>query len=280
MAGYRSNGRDLEEALVAESAEECATLLGGHPERFDVFGAALPHAVLGEWASVQAVVNRWHGFIGELLGAAAARLPQLVAPVDDHLGILTASHELSGEPIGYLEHLIGDVPFSPMLASFGTGVGVGVAAVDALRALLPGCRRLRIEASAGWPEWPEGSDAVRYRRLVEIALRRMQPPLDQVRAMFELTTVEIGDLFGVSRQAVEQWERAGDVPPARREKLANVLSVGAVLERKLRPGRLPLVARRRADAYGGRTMLEMVRDNRDAELRELTEQALDWSSTA
>jgi len=266
--------------LLVESAEECAKLLADHREHFDVFAAALPHAVLGEWASVQAVVNRWHGFVGELLEAAAAQLPQLVAPVGGHLGILTATHHLSGEPVGYLEHLIGDVPFSPMLTSFGRDVGVGVVAVDALRALLPGCQRLRMEASAGWPDWPGGADVARYRRLVEVALRQMQPPLDQVRAMFDLTTAEIAGLFGVRRQAVEQWERAGDVPGARREKLANLLAVGEILERKLRPGRLPLAARRRADAYGGRTLLEMVRDDHDAKLREITERALDWSSTA
>lgn len=158
--------------------------------------------------------------------AAAVRFPHLVGRVDDHLGILTASHELSGEPVEYLEHLISDVPFSPLLASFGAGVGVGVGAVDALRGLLPGCQRLRTESSAGWPKWPEGSDVSRYRRLVEIALRQMRPPLDQVRAMFELTNPEIAALFGVKRQAVEQWEQAGDVPAARREKLANLLSVG------------------------------------------------------
>ena len=82
-------------------------------------------------------------------------------------------------------------------------------------------------------------------------------------------------MFGVKRQAVEQWEHKGDVPAARREKLANLLSVGEMLERKLIAGRLPLVARRRADVYGGLTMLDMVRADRDSELRELTERAFD-----
>ena len=80
----------------------------------------------------------------------------------------------------------------------------------------------------------------------------------------------------MKRQAVEQWEHKGDVPAARLEKLANLPSVGEMLERKLSAGRLPLVARRRADNYGGLTMLEMVRADRDVELRELTERAFDW----
>ncbi|MDA8358086.1 MAG: hypothetical protein M0Z95_17740 [Actinomycetota bacterium] len=87
-------------------------------------------------------------------------------------------------------------------------------------------------------------------------------------------------MSGVKRRAVEQWEHKGDVPAARLEKLAKLLSVGELLERKLSPGRLPLVARRRADVYSGLMMLEMLRADRDGELRELTERAFDWSGTA
>jgi hypothetical protein len=108
----------------------------------------------------------------------------------------------------------------------------------------------------------------------------MQPPLVRVKDLFDLTNSEVADLFGVKRQAVDQWEGSGEVPTARREKLANLLSVGELLARKLTPGRLPLVARRRADVYGGLTMLDMVRTDRDGELRTLTEQAFDWSGTA
>jgi transcriptional regulator with XRE-family HTH domain len=271
---------DLEEALVADSAKECAQKLATRPERFAVFSESLPHAIQGEWAAVQVVVNRWHGLLGDLLEAAANRAPQLVTRVDDHLGIRTAAQQASDEPVNYLEHFICDIPFSPMVASYGPGIGVGVAAVDALRGLLPGWSRLRTETSLGWAPWEYGSNQVRYRRLVEIALRYSQPPLNQVRDMFDLTNTEFADLFGVTRQAIEQWERVGDVPAARRARLANLLSVGEILERKLQPGRLPLIARRPAAAYGGQTMLEMVRVGRDQELKEITERALDWSTTA
>lgn len=120
-------------------------------------------------------------------------------------------------------------------------------AIDAIRLLLPGCSRLRIDVFSGWPDPPEGSDVARYRRPVDRVLRSRQPPLARVRELFGLNTGEIAELFGVKRQAVEQWAQNGDVPPARREKLANLLSVGELLERKLSPGCLSLVARRRAD---------------------------------
>ena len=267
-------------ALLAESAEEVAGQLGVHPELFAIFGEALPAALGGEWAAVQALVSGWHFLVGDLLVVAAAELPDLVAPVDDHLGILTAARQLSDEPVDYLQHLISEIPFSPMVATFGSELGVGVAAIDALRDLLPGVSRLSLGASVGWCPLTEPTALSRYRQLVEMALRQMQPPVAQVCSMFELTTKDLADLFGVTRQAVDQWNLVGEVPAARREKLANLLSVGELLERKLRPGRLPLIARRGADVYGGNTLLGMVRDDRDEELRALTFQSLDWSGVA
>jgi transcriptional regulator with XRE-family HTH domain len=216
----------------------------------------------------------------EVLLSASAELPDVVARLDDHFGILTASHVMSAEPIRYLNHLIAEVPFSPLISQFGKDVGVGVVMIDALRIMLPGCQQLRRNTSSGWPDLPDGADPDRFRRLVDIALRSSEPPLMRVRNLYDLSTAEMADLFGVRRQAVEQWEQRGDVPAARREKLANLLSIGELLERKLSPGRLPLVARRRADAYGGLTMLDMVKQDRDDELRELTERAFDWAATA
>lgn len=115
---------------------------------------------------------------------------------------------------------------------------------------------------------------------MDLALRSISPPLVHVKELFGLNSSELAELFGVTRQAVDQWERSGELPPGRREKLANLLAVGELLERKLSPGRLPLIARRRADVYGGRTMLEMVTADRDGELRDLTERAFDWSVTS
>jgi len=281
MIRYRPSAQStLARALRAESAEECARLLEEVSDRFGAFGEAMPHALRGEWPSVVVLVNRWHGLMDEVLQSASAELPDLVARLDDHFGILTASHVMSAEPIRYLNHLIAEVPFSPLISQFGQDVGVGVVMIDALRNMLPGCQQLRTNASSGWPDLPDGADPDRFRRLVDIALRSSEPPLRRVRNLYDLSTAEMADLFGVRRQAVEQWEQRGDVPAARREKLANLLSIGELLERKLSPGRLPLVARRRADAYGGLTMLDMVKQDRDDELRELTERAFDWAATA
>lgn len=275
--GFRST---LGQALRADSADECAKLLSDVSDQFDVFREAMPHALRGEWSAVTVLVSQWHSLVGSIVESAAEELPELVKRINDGFGMVTTSHELSHEPIRYLDHLISDVPFSPLITQFGRDVGVGVIAINEVRWLLPGCPQLNLGASAGWPDLPEGTDASRYRRLVDLAIRSMQPPLVRVKDLFGLTNSEVAELFGVKRQAVDQWEESGEVPTARREKLVNLLSVGELLARKLSPGRLPLVARRRADVYGGITMLDMVASDRDAELRELTERAFDWSGTA
>lgn len=284
MVKYSTNMYEVQgalgRALQAETADECAKLLSDVPGQFDVFREAMPHALRGEWPAVTVLVSHWHSLVDDIVKSAADELPDLVQRINSGFGIMTASHHVRREPIQYLDHLIGDVPFSPLIARFGQDVGVGVAAIDAFRMLLPGIPQLTLGLSPGWPDLPEGIDSMRFRRLVDLALRSMQPPLVRVKELFGLSNSEVADLFSVKRQAVDQWEQGGEVPTARREKLANVLSVGELLERKLSPGRLPLVARRSADIYGGITMLDMVASNRDAELRELTERAFDWSGTA
>jgi hypothetical protein len=276
---YQVHGA-LIKALSADTADECAELLSDVSGRFDVFREAMPHALRGEWPAVTVLVSHWHSLIGDIAESAADGLPKLVQKFNDGLGIMTAGHRLSPEPIRYLDHLIGDVPFSPLIERFGRDVGVGVVAIDAFRMLLPGCPQLDLGTSPGWPDLPEGIDSPRFRRLVDLAIRSMQPPLVRVKDLFGLTNTEVAALFGVKRQAVDQWEQTGEVPSTRREKLANVLSVGELLERKLSAGRLPLVARRSADVYGGISMLDMVASDRDAELRDLTERAFDWSGAA
>ncbi len=284
MLNYRTSNFEASNSLAgafsAETAEECARLLADLANQFHAFEEVMLRALRGEWPSVVVLVNSWHRLIGDVLEAASGQFPDLVQKSNDQFSIMTASSVLSAEPIGYLNRLISEVPFLPLVSRFGRNIGASVVAINAVRLLLPGCPPLRIDVSPGWPDLPEGSDIDRYRRLVDLALRSMQPPLSRLKDLFNLNTGECAELFNVTRQAVEQWETNGDVPTARREKLANLLSIGELMERKLSPGRLPLVARRRADVYGGLTMLEMVRADRDDELRKLTEQAFDWSGAA
>src|SRR4051794_25618498 len=101
--------------------------------------------------------------------------------------------------------------------------------------------------------------------------------LDPVAETFELSETELGRLFGVSRQAVGQWRERG-VPSSRMSKVATVAAIGDLLHHQLKPERFPGIARRPADAYGGRSMLEMIERDREDELQAEIRRSFDWGS--
>jgi hypothetical protein len=63
--------------------------------------------------------------------------------------------------------------------------------------------------------------------------------------------------MGVKRQAVDKWLLAGP-PPDRAPKIAAIAEIGDILRHRLREGLPVAVVRRPAEAYGGRTMLEVI----------------------
>jgi hypothetical protein len=103
--------------------------------------------------------------------------------------------------------------------------------------------------------------------------------LDPIAETLELSETELGRLFGVSRQAVGQWRERG-VPSSRMAKVSTVAAICDLLGHRLKPERIPGIARRRADAYGGLSMLEMIERGREDELRTLIRRSFDWSTTA
>lgn len=109
-------------------------------------------------------------------------------------------------------------------------------------------------------------------------LRLEDEPLNVIGRELGLNRVELGDLFGVSRQAVSGWIDEG-IPPSRLPDVSRILRVVSVLTRKLKPGRTALVARRPAADFGGRTLLDALHDDPDKTLA-LVEESLDWSGTA
>ncbi len=101
--------------------------------------------------------------------------------------------------------------------------------------------------------------------------------LDEIQAAFGLTKTELGRLFGVSRQAVDQW-RARGVPSNRQQKTAAIAATADLLSHQLRAERLPGIARRPAPAYAGLTMLQMIERDRHLELLEQVRTAFDWAA--
>ena len=169
-----------------------------------------------------------------------------------------------------------DALFTGWVARFGFAEGTLAATVAAFRemtSIIPA-----LPPPVGLSEMASSIDPARYRALVSAELSRMQEPLDRIGSALQLSDRGLGAIFGVSRQAVAQWRERG-IPSARAESVADVVETVDLLARKLKPGRLPLVASRPATAFGGLSLLESLANN-PAETRELVESRFDWAATA
>jgi hypothetical protein len=101
----------------------------------------------------------------------------------------------------------------------------------------------------------------------------------QIVDAFALSKADLARLFGVSRQAADQW-LGSDMPAERKGKASTVLAIADLLSHRLKPGKLPGVARRPAPAYSGLTMLEMIAADQHEELLDSVRASFDFAKTA
>jgi hypothetical protein len=208
---------------------------------------ALPRALRGEAAAARRYAKTWRGLVRTLL----------------------ASHDAGAAAADVLDHVALTAPFHPegplrALLSAASGIieGVHASPVSSPPAPLPA--------------------PLDYERFTLAVLQELSGPgsnLARLMAGWRLSVSDVARLFGVTRQAVQQWLDDG-VPPARQPKLLEVLRIGDLLERNLQPSRIPAVVRSDARAYGGRSMLELIADDRHEELLDSVERSFDWASTA
>jgi DNA-binding transcriptional regulator YdaS (Cro superfamily) len=186
-----------------------------------------------------------------------------------------------------LEILLESAPtaaFSPWVSELGLRRGLALRLVAELRAFVSRSEPLR-SPRVEWSPWAKPDELRTALRLLrnalvhEVAPQLESSPLERVMDLFGLDRTELARLFGVSRQAVGQWLMRG-VPPERAAKLTAVLSTGELLNRKLRPGVLPGVARRPAEAYGGKSMLELITADRHDWLLDDARASFDWAASA
>lgn len=95
--------------------------------------------------------------------------------------------------------------------------------------------------------------------------------LERLMRLWRLSRAELGDLFGVSRQAVSKWITDG-VPAERIEQVADVEAATDLLDRYLKRDRIPAVVRRRAPRLDGMSLIELVRAGRSDDAVRLTRQ--------
>lgn len=93
--------------------------------------------------------------------------------------------------------------------------------------------------------------------------------LQRVMRHWALSRAELGALFGVTRQAVSKWMEHG-VPGDRVEQVADVEAITDLLERYVKPDRIPAVVRRRAPGLGDHSLIELVSSGRSSDALALT----------
>jgi hypothetical protein len=158
---------------------------------------------------------------------------------------------------------------------FGPGRGTAVFLLNELRAAVAGLEPLPSAGTAP-PHWD--ADDVSLARFSHVVLAAAaEPELARIMRVLGLSQTETAALFGVRRQAVAQWLDAG-VPAARASKVTVVARVADLLDRMLVADRIPGIARTRADAYGGQSMLEMIAADDHEELLATIAASFDWSA--
>lgn len=242
---------------------------------------ALPLAMAGGRRETRRYVRAWHQLAGDLVAWVRAQRPDLAD--EDGLAIDQAGRP-SGDPALRLWLAALEAPFSGAVERFGPGPGSATYVVLLLtRDVLAHAKSPAVPAP-GTASWQDVDDAGRARFLRGASEHLWQligegDPVTRLQDLYQLSEPELAELFGVSRQAVAAW-KGGGVPADRQEKLSSMLATGELLERRLRAGRLPGVARRPADAFGGLTLLEMFVASRHEESRRTLEAGLDFTQAA
>ena len=81
--------------------------------------------------------------------------------------------------------------------------------------------------------------------------------LGHIRKVFALTRTDAARLFNVSPEAVTKWERNG-VPVRRLAELDRCYQLAQMMQRRLRPDRLPALVRTPAPDFNNHNVLDVI----------------------
>lgn len=224
----------------------------------------LPDALHGSEDATRVYVAAYRRLTDALLEQGRTLCPDRIVETPAGLTFCDARGRPAIALTDVLESLSVEAPFTSWTLQLPVAEAVAVHLVNRMREMLS-CPLLTEPSEP--PEVEDDLAAQRFIRWVRFHLNRPDAanPLRRVMEALELSKTETASLFGVSRQAIGQWVADG-VPTERQEKLATLLALCDLLERKLKADRLPGIARRPAEVYGGLTMLELVAEDRHNEL--------------
>jgi hypothetical protein len=233
---------------------------------------SLDRLLMGDEVVVADYVKSWRTARIRLLDHLRAEFPHVVLPP------LTVE-ALDQEAI--------QAPFSPWVRATGESEDLALDLIARLRSVLadPAVARplsppsVDLESPSGHADAVDDAAVRRFYRQVVAALAGRGSMAAQIVDAFGLSKAELGRMFGVSRQAATGWLET-DMPTDRKRKASVVLSIADLLSHRLKPGRLPGVARREAAAYGGLSMLDMIAADRHEELLDSVRTSFDFAKTA
>lgn len=272
---------DLLEALKSDDPDDVQRLchLSFEKQR-ESFNRVIPMALSGNRAAAFTYVALWRELKLSILSALHDVQPDLVINVQGHLYIADVKRWPAFGSALVLEAEALEAPFSSWItATDDVGTGACAAMIQKVRELVPGFHPVALSVNA-LPHWEQTESQIRaFRRHVSSALGETDPALERIRNVFDLSLTELGDLFGVSRQAVTQWLEYG-IPEDRLAKVTTVAAIADLFDYRLRSERIPGIVRREAPAYEGSTALEMIKQDRHEALLEIARDSFAWSVPA
>ena len=165
----------------------------------------------------------------------------------------------------------------PWIVPSADGLGVATALVDKLRSLAGGLRQECVRPRDDLNEYSLSSFCKSLAQAQQDKER--SEPLRRTMEVLNLSKSDVGHLMGVSRQAVDKWLLAG--PPASRAlKIGAMAELADILRYRLLPGLPELVVRRPAEAYAGRTMLDLIANDEHEWLLQTTKDSFEFSRVA
>jgi hypothetical protein len=281
-----------EATLHADGVDEVlAEVEAGLGNELRALAHVTDRALRGSRLAQRMYVRCYRELTRNLLHAAHHAYPDVVVDVGQgQLAVVDVKGHPRRAAILFLEEGAVDALFSAWVSHFGVKRGVFLEALCRVRDILPTTESLiaprgvsgapvLVGEAVGGLVWDLDDDALlAFITGVRRELASPGTPLDAIADGFGLNETELGELFGVSRQAIAQW-RGDRVPSGRVEKVTRVASLADLLTRKLKRERLPGIARRPAAAYGGLSMLEMIQADKHDELIESVRRSFDPSGT-
>lgn len=272
---------DLRSALQSDDPKDVARVCEDtfRKER-ESFSRIVPLALSGNRRAAFVYVALWRQMKDSVLRSMHENQPDLVIRVGEQLYVADAKKWPASASSLLLDIEALEAPFSTWIATTSdVGVGTCAALIQKVREITPGLHPLVLAVNE-LPHWDQSDAQIRaFRRHVNSALAESDPDLERTKEVFDLSLTQLGELFGVSRQAVSQWLEVG-VPGDRLEKVATVGAIADLLEYRLRTERIPGVVRREASAYGGISALEMIKQDRHDELLASVKSSFEWSVSA